>query len=120
MKVLVDTNFFLLPNQFGVDIFSFLKFHEIFTLSCCVNELKQIAKKKTKDGTAAKIGLKLIDQNHVVIISVKDKKADSAILNYSLQEKCAVATNDKALIKALKKQDIKIIRLRQNKYLVEE
>ena len=120
MKVLLDTNFLLMPNQFGVDIYAYLKFYEIFTLSSCVSELKQLSRKKNKDALAAKIALKLIEQNKVEIMSLEEKNTDKAILDYAVEKKCAVGTNDKELIKALKKQSIKIIRLRQSKYLVEE
>lgn len=119
MKILLDTNFMMIPHQFGVDIFEFLKDYEIATLSPCIEELKKLAKKKSDDGTAAKIALKLAKANKVRIIKAKDA-ADKAILEYALQEKCTVGTNDKDLIKALKENDIKIIRLRQKRYLTEE
>ena len=120
MKVLVDTNFFLLPNQFGVDIFDELKLYDMFTLSACMEELKKISTKKGKDGTAAKIGLKLIGMNDVDIVRVKGRNCDKAILDYASRENCIVATNDKELIKALKSRGVKIIRLKQKKFLSEE
>jgi len=119
MKILLDTNFLMLPAQFGVDIFEYLDCYEIITLSSCVDELKRIAKKRGKDAAAAKVALKLIKENNVKAVRTKEK-ADKAILNYAANEKCAVGTNDKNLIARLKKHGIKIIRLRQKKYLVEE
>jgi len=120
MKVLLDTNFLLVPHQFGVDIFEFLSLYDIATLDLCVKELKKLGRKNSKDSAAARIGLKLIKDRNVEIIKSKEKKADLAILKYALKEKCTVATNDKKLIKDLKRYGIKIIRLRQNKYLIEE
>jgi hypothetical protein len=119
MKVLLDTNFLLLPNQFGVDIFEFLKYYKLATLSSCLDELKKLSRKKSKDGLAARVALQLIKQNNVEIIRTKEK-GDRAILNYAAAERCVVATNDKELIKALKKYGIKVIRLRQKGYLTEE
>ncbi|HLC76799.1 MAG TPA: nucleotide-binding protein [archaeon] len=118
MKIILDTNFMMVPNQFGVDIFEFLKDYEIFTLSSCMDELKKIAKKKGKDGLAAKVALKLVKEKGVTIIKTKEK-GDKSILNYAVREKCSVGTNDKELIAKLRKQSIKILRLRQKKYIEE-
>lgn len=109
----------LVPHQFGVDIFEFLKEYELLTVSPCVGELKKLSKKKGDAGLAARVGLKLLKENKVKTIRSKDK-ADRAIINYSLQESCAVGTNDRELIKALKSKGVKIIRLKQKKFLAEE
>ena len=119
MKILLDTNFMMIPNQFGVDIFEFLKDYEVFTLSSCLDELKKLAKKKGKDGLAAKVALKLVKEKGVKIVRTKEK-GDKAILNYAAVAKCSVGTNDKELIKALKNNGIKIIRLKQKRYLAED
>ena len=119
MRCLLDTNFFLIPNQFGVDIFELLKDYEIVTLSSCMDELKKLSKTKGKDGKAARIALQLIKEKNIEVIE-SNEKGDKAILNYALREKCVVGTNDKELIKALKNKGIKIIRLRQKRYLTEE
>ncbi len=119
MKVLLDTNFLMMPNQFGVDIFEFLKYYDVAVLSSCLDELKKLSKKKGSDGKAAKIALRLIEENKVEVIRAKEK-CDRAILDYAPGNKCTVGTNDKALIKALKNKGVKIIRLKQKKYLIEE
>ena len=120
MKVVIDTNFLMIPHQFGIDIYEYLKYFDIATISLCIDELKKLGKKKTKDGMSARIALKLAEQKCIEIIKSRETSADRAILQYALQEKCAVATNDKELIKALKKNNVKIIRLKQNKYLAED
>ena len=118
MKIILDTNFMMVPNQFGVDIFEFLKDYEIFTLSSCIDELKKLAKNKGKNGMAAKVALKLIKDKKVRIVSTREK-GDRAILNYAILDRCSVGTNDKELIAKLRKQSIKILRLRQKKYIEE-
>jgi len=118
MKIILDTNFLMVPNQFGVDIFEFLKDYEIFTLSSCIDELKKLAKNKGKNGMAAKVALKLIKDKKVRIVSTREK-GDRAILNYAILDRCSVGTNDKELIAKLRKQSIKILRLRQKKYIEE-
>ena len=119
MKIILDTNFMMIPHQFGVDIFEFLKYYQIETVSPCVDELKKLSRKKGDDGIAARVALKLLKENRVKIIKSREK-ADKAILSYAAKERCAVGTNDKELIKALKNNDIKIIRLKQKKYLIED
>ncbi|MFA4820346.1 MAG: PIN domain-containing protein [Candidatus Aenigmatarchaeota archaeon] len=119
MKVLLDTNFLMLPHQFGVDIFEFLKDYELITLSSCVSELKKLSHGKGKDGLSARVALKLMKENNVHVIKT-GVFGDASIVKYAVEEKCSVATNDIALIKALKNSNIKIIRLKQKKYLAEE
>ena len=119
MKAILDTNFLMLPHQFGVDIFELLKYYELATMSACVGELKKLGRKKTRDGKAALIALKLIKENNIETIK-SGENCDKAVLNYAIRENCAVATNDKELIKALKNKGIKVIRLRQKQYLIEE
>ena len=118
MKILLDTNFLMMPHQFGVDIFEFLKDYEMLTLSSCVEELRKLSKKRGDDGKAAKIALKLVKDRGIEVAKTKEK-GDRAILVYALREKCTVGTNDIGLMKSLKNGGIKIIRLRQKKYLEE-
>jgi rRNA-processing protein FCF1 len=119
MKVLLDTNMLLVPHQFGVDIFEFMKDYRIITLSACVDELNALSKKRGDDGKAARVALGILKEKKIEVVKTKEK-GDAAIKNFAVIEKCSVATNDAALIKALKKHGIRVIRLRQNKYLVEE
>jgi len=118
MKVLLDTNMMLVPHQFGVDIFEYLKDYKIITLSSCVDELNMLAKKRGGDGKAAKIALELVKQKKVEIVKTKEK-GDPSIKNFAVIERCAVATNDAALAKFLKGKGINVIRLKQKKYLEE-
>jgi len=118
MKVLLDTNMMLVPHQFGVDIFEYLKDYKIITLSSCMEELNALAKKRGDDGKAAKIALALIKQKKIEISRTKEK-GDASIKNFAVIERCAVATNDAALAKFLKGKGISVIRLRQKKYLEE-
>jgi rRNA-processing protein FCF1 len=113
MKVLLDTNFLLVPVQFKVDIYEELRGNQLLTLDKCVKELQ------TKKGFAvAKV---LMKKNHVKVVKGGAGGTDMTILTYVKKHKnVCVATNDKELIKALKSIGISIIRLRQKKYLVME
>ena len=116
-RVLLDTNFLLVPVQFNVDIFSRLSSYNLITLDNCISELKRIGKGRGRDATAARIALRLI-KDRVRIIRTKSKRTDQALINYAKMHNCRVATNDRKLIKALKGNKIKIIRLRQKRFLI--
>jgi len=118
----------MIPAMFKVDIFKEMeKFHEqygkihIVTLSSCINELEKL---KQKGNRHAILGIKLTKK--INVINSNDKSADKAIIKYAKELKnknnidVAVATSDRKLIKTLNRNKIKIIRLRQKKYLVIE
>ncbi|MBI2578798.1 MAG: hypothetical protein HYW26_03745 [Candidatus Aenigmarchaeota archaeon] len=122
MKILLDTNMLLDCTKYRVDFSAQLHGHELITLSSCFNELEKLGKKRGKAGEAARIALIMARAKGVIIVRSAEKNADAAILRHALREKqsdFAVATNDRALIKSLKKNGIRIIRLREKKKLTE-
>ena len=123
-KILLDTNFLLIPYQFRVDIFTQIDKiatfeYELFILDKTLEELKTIVEKqKGKDKDAAKIALKLIAIKNIGIIKTKsNRKTDDIILNLASKEDFIVATQDKDLKRRLINQDISVIILRQKKKL---
>ncbi len=122
MQILLDTNFLLVPGQFKIDIYSQLRgkgYDKFFTMSACVDELEKLAKQK-KHSKHVAFAQQLMKKNNVSVIET-NMPADTAIADYACNDynKIAVATLDIALIKALKKKGVKVIRLRQKKYIVE-
>ncbi len=67
-KVILDTNFLLIPGQFKIDIFTEIRClvdfqYRFFIIDKTINELNQIiedSKAKAKDRECARIGLDLI------------------------------------------------------------
>ncbi len=117
MRVLLDTNMLLDAIKFRIDIVSeSQKFGNPFTLESCISELEHIAKGKNKEAMQAKIALAL---GRKLGVEKADGRGDRAILTYAISHSCAVATNDKNLIKALQPKGIRLIRLRQKRYLIE-
>jgi rRNA-processing protein FCF1 len=119
VKVLLDTNALMVPEQFGVDIFSEmlrLGYAEHLVPVAVQRELKYLTKKADKglDKTAAKVGLGLAER--CKIISSEDE-ADFALENLAILENAAVFTNDKELKKRLIRKGITVIYLRQGRYL---
>ena len=123
-KILLDTNFLLIPHQFRVDIFmqidSISTFqYKIFILDKTIEELKNIVEKqKGKNKEAAKIALKLIAIKNIGIIKTKgNEKTDDIVLDIAAKDDYIVATQDKDLKRRLINQNVSVIILRQKKIL---
>lgn len=123
-KILLDTNFLLLPAQHKVDIFSELKRicnfnYELFMLDKSIDELANIILEgKIKDRIAAKVAKALIKSKKINIIKTKEGNVDDLILEYAIKEDFIVATLDSELKKRLKAEKIQLITLRKAKYLI--
>lgn len=120
MKVILDTNALMVPEQFGVDIFSELQ--RLGYTDCIVpaQVLKELEILKTKgdkglDKIAARIGLGLAKRCR--IIDDVSGNADHAVEQLSVRENAAVFTNDKALKKRLFSKGMTVVYLRQGRYL---
>jgi rRNA-processing protein FCF1 len=116
--LILDTS--ILMEVGKVDVFGQLKefqeFGEHVVLSSCLDELERLGTKKSR---FAKL---LVEKLHeydpkLKIVKSFERNADKAILKYARPGKDAVVTNDKKLIKELKLNIVKVIRLRQKKYL---
>lgn len=119
MKILLDTNFLMMPAQFKVDIYQLLKGKELCTLDLCVAELEELSKGKGKNASAAKIALGLLRKNNIKIINAEGA-ADAALIEFGKRGKYIIGTNDAELIESLKRYGVKILRLKQKKFLSEE
>ena len=120
-KILLDTNFFLVPFQMGVNIMSELDriMQEPFmmmTLKPLKDELEHIARNgKGDDKLSARLGSQLARN-----IEVDDAqgKGDDAIINYVKgRDDIIVATNDSTLRKRLKQEKIQTIFVRNKSTL---
>lgn len=117
-KILLDTNFLLVPYQFGVDIFGEIERicdfrYKLYVLDKSIGELEGIIKnQKGKTKRAAKFGLALIKAKNINIITTNtDKYVDDIIKEIGYNY--IVATNDRELKKHLKR----VIVLRQKNHL---
>jgi uncharacterized protein len=121
-KILLDTNFLLIPYQFGVDIFTQIDKvstfkYGLFVLDKGFEELKTIMQQQRgKSRDAAKIALKLIAIKNIEIIKTESrKKTDDIIIDIAPKEGFIVATQDKELRGRLKKEKVPLMVLRQKK-----
>jgi rRNA-processing protein FCF1 len=81
-----------------------------------IRELGIVSRRKGGDAKAAGLALLLVKNLPKIKVS---GPADRAILSYAAKHRCAVATNDAALIKALKASGVKVLRIRQRKLVTE-
>ena len=119
MKILLDTNFLLIPGKYKVDVFRELQNFgkpEFHTLSLVVSELEKLSKGKGKDAGNAKLGLQLLKKNRVKIIPASGN-TDSEIERIAAEEDYIVCTQDKELIERLRREGVQIINLRQKRTL---
>lgn len=133
--ILFDSNFFLLPEQFKIDIFE--KSKELLSNNepiFCIfdetkSELNNLTKNNSKHSLAAKIGLQLIkklekENNIKVIDSFNDTTyVDKLLINYKNYIKLEnsnnfyIATQDKDLKLKLKEKNVRLIVLAQKNIL---
>jgi rRNA-processing protein FCF1 len=122
-KVILDTNFLLIPFTENVDIFSELerildfKF-QTWVLDKTIDELNKIMLEQGgKSKKAAHLGLELIKAKGIKIIKSKsDLNTDQFLIN-NTEKNDIIATQDKILKKALLNKKHSIIVLRKKKYL---
>jgi uncharacterized protein len=121
-KIILDTNFLMIPFQFKIDIYSEIDRvcnfnYNLFMLEESINELKKIViNSKGKDKKAAKLALKLAKSKNIKLIKSSDNYADRIIIE-NADKGTIVATQDMALKRKLTQKGISLIILRQKKYL---
>ena len=120
-EVVIDTNFFMVPFQFNVDIISelekILPSYKLTTPSFVINELKGLKRNnKGKTRLNANLALKLANSSKIEIKDIsllENETVDDALLRVSE----VLATNDIELKKRAKDKGITVAYLRQKKYI---
>ena len=123
-EVVIDTNFFMVPFQFNVDVITelenLLPSYKLTTPSFVINELKGLKKNsKGKVRLNANLALKLANSSKVEIKDIsllENETVDDALLRVSE----VLATNDIELKNRAKDKGITIVYLRQKKYIAVE
>ena len=123
-EVVIDTNFFMVPFQFNVDIITelenLLPSYKLTTPSFVINELKGLKRNnKGKTRLNANLALKLANSSKVEIKDIsllENETVDDGLLRVSQ----VLATNDIILKNRAKEKGITIVYLRQKKYIAVE
>ena len=123
--VVPDTNFLLVPGQFGVDIVSELNRildvrFKIVVPNVVLDELDVIERKsRGKDLLAVRMAKKLVERFETVEIGgFGERPIDDQILDFAVKNgRVIVCTNDKGLKKRLREKGIPVVYLRSKKIL---
>ncbi len=128
LKVIIDTNFLLIPGRFGVDIFQEIIENandkvEFVIFQNVVSELEKLAVSidlNTKEKAAAKLGLQLLKQKNLKIEQGSNEHTDDVLLHKALEYQkqgfnSAIATVDKELISKATNRNVWVFALRQKK-----
>jgi len=127
-KIIIDTNFLMIPFQFKIDIFSeiekiVLEPYSLYIVDKTIDELNKIInEQKGKDKTYAKMATTFIKLNKIKIINsndenTKDNYVDDIIVKI-VDKDYIVCTQDKELKKRVKEKKAKIIEMKQRNHLV--
>ncbi|MEE8168291.1 MAG: PIN domain-containing protein [Candidatus Hydrothermarchaeales archaeon] len=122
-RLVFDSNFLLLPFQFGVDIFSELKElldvnYKIYVTRGVLRELTRLSQRKGVEGRRAKAALESAMKLEL-IESNEDVDVDEGLAALAA-EGAVICTNDKALKERIRKNRAPVVYLRQKKYLILE
>ena len=119
LKVILDSNFLLIPSEFKIDIFESMmnllnQRYEPTILSSTLHELQTIGEKgPPKLRKQAQIALKLAERCQMVKVErSKDETNDDVIIRIAVEWRSPVATSDRELRKRLRNQNIPVIFLR--------
>ena len=121
-EVVIDTNFFMVPFQFNVDVITELEntlpSYKLTTPSFVINELKGLKRNnKGKIRLNANLALKLANSSKVEIKDIsllENETVDDALLRVSE----VLATNDIELKNRAKDKGITVVYLRQKNILL--
>ncbi len=122
-KIILDTNFTILPASLKIDIFDEIDRiihtkYELFVLDKTIDELNKIIKEqKGKHKDAASLSLQLLKAKNIKILTIDSEKyVDDCLIDLT-KKGYTIATQDKELKNRIKTLNKKVIFLRQKKYL---
>ena len=113
--IVLDTNIILDSIKFKIDLFTELNriCNFPYKIGVLDKTLKELENKRN-----SKIAFQLINKKNIQTIKTQDSYVDDLL--FKLNENYIIATNDKELKRRLRKEDKKIITIRQKKYLITE
>jgi len=118
MRIVVDTNALIYAAENKIDLFLLLKGNKIIIPNLVLEELQIISKaaKKASDKKAAFLALKILECGAFEMVKLEGS-TDKAILEFAKSRYASVLTNDLAFKKRLKQAGVKVLHIRQKKYI---
>lgn len=125
-KIILDTNFLLIPVVFKVDIFEEIQRICFFQYELCIvegtiRELERLVETENqKDRMAAKVALSLIESKNIIKLPMEGYyHVDKSLINWG-SKGAIIATQDKDLKRELKFLGVVRIVLRNKRHLILE
>lgn len=123
-KILFDTNFLMIPLRFGVDVFEeaervLNQLPEYYVTRSVMREI-QLLKQGASPSFAKELGFAegLAERCGVLDVEAEDgETVDDSILRVAVEERMIVGTTDAELGKRLREAGVKVLVLRQRRYL---
>ncbi len=125
-KVILDTNFLMIPCTENIDIFQEIQRlvkerYGIFTFSGVIRELGKIRDSegsKGRDKIAARVALQMVEKKDINVLE-SHEKVDEAIIDFAKRdgENTIVCTNDKELKRKLRRSNVRVICMRDKNHL---
>ena len=121
-KILCDTNFLLIPLRFGVDVFveaeeALNDLTRFYVSSRVIDEIK-ILRKDAKPSFEKQLlfALKMAEQC-TLIKDTSETQVDDSLIQLAKRENMVLGTTDSELRKKARIEGVKVIYLRQKRYL---
>jgi len=123
-KILFDTNFLMIPIRFGVDVFEEAEhalnhLPEYYVTRSVLREI-EILKQGASPSFAKELSFaeKLAERCNVLDVEVEDEETvDESILRIAVEKNLIVGTTDADLKRRLRGAGVKVLVLRQKRYL---
>lgn len=122
-KILVDTNFLLIPVRFKVDIFTVSSdavndLTEFYISSRVLDEIQHL-KEKAKPSFVKELQLaEAFAEACTFIVDPSDDEVDDSLVRLALLEGMVLGTTDSELRRKARTAGVKVLYLRQKSYLV--
>ena len=122
-RILVDTNFLLIPVRFKVDIFTVSAdavndLTEFYVSSRVLDEIQRL-KEKAKSSFVKELRLaEAFAGLCTFIVDPSDDEVDDSLVRLALREGMVLGTTDSELRRKARAAGVKVIYLRQKSYLV--
>ncbi len=116
MNVVLDANALMMPFEYhlnlDLEIKKILGDVHIFVPSCILGELERLSRRRWE----AKAALQLAEKYDIINV---EKLGDKGVLEAAKKLNAYVVTNDRALVKILKKEGLKVLSMKQNRLVIE-